>query len=96
MAGGENIGGVLNDPFVQISAEIVAQDPDIILLGDTLYGVTIKSIAERTGWANLTAVKEGKIFAFDDNLASRPGPRMVDGLEQLVKVLHPDFVAIDQ
>lgn len=93
MAGGENIGGVLSDPFVQISAEeIVAQDPDIILLGDTLYGVTIESIAERTGWANLTAVKEGKIFAFDDNLASRPGPRMVDGLEQLVKVLHPDLM----
>lgn len=94
MAGGVNIGGVLSDPFAQISVEeIVAQDPNIIILGDTLYGVTIESIAERAGWAGLTAVKEGNIFAFDDNLASRPGPRLVDGLEELLKILHPELVA---
>lgn len=92
-AGGVNIGGVLSDSFAQISVEeIVAQDPNIILLGDTLYGVTIESIGERTGWADLTAVKEGNIFAFDDNLASRPGPRLVDGLEELLKILHPELV----
>lgn len=93
LAGGVNIGGVLSDPFAQISAEeIVAQDPNIIILGDTLYGITIESIAERAGWADLTAVKEGNIFAFDDNLASRPGPRLVDGLEELLKILHPELV----
>ncbi|GAB4497933.1 MAG: ABC transporter substrate-binding protein [Anaerolineales bacterium] len=93
MAGGVNIGGVLSDPFAQISVEeIVAQDPKIILLGDTLYGVTIESIAERAGWGDLSAVKEGNIYAFDDNLASRPGPRMVDGLEELLKILHPELV----
>jgi iron complex transport system substrate-binding protein len=91
-AGGVNIGGVLSDPFAQISVEeIVAQDPDIIILGDTLYGVTIESIPERAGWADLTAVKEGNVFAFDDNLASRPGPRLVDGLEELLKILHPEL-----
>lgn len=92
-AGGVNIGSVLSDPYAQISVEeIVAQDPNIIILGDTLYGVTIESIAERAGWADLTAVKEGSIFAFDDNLASRPGPRLVDGLEELLKILHPELV----
>jgi iron complex transport system substrate-binding protein len=92
-AGGVNIGGVLSDSFAQISVEeIVAQDPNIIILGDTLYGVTIESISERAGWADLTAVKEGSIFAFDDNLASRPGPRLVDGLEELLKILHPELV----
>ncbi len=95
MAGGVNIGGVLSDAFAQISAEeIVAQDPNIIILGDTLYGVTIESVAERAGWADLTAVKEGSIFAFDDNLASRPGPRLVDGLEELLKILHPELVVM--
>lgn len=92
MAGGVNIGGVLSDAFAQISAEeIAAQDPNIILLGDTLYGVTIESVAERAGWAGLTAVKESRIFAFDDNLATRPGPRLVDGLEELLKILHPEL-----
>jgi iron complex transport system substrate-binding protein len=95
MAGGVNIGGVLSDAFAQISVEeIVAQDPNIIILGDTLYGVTIESVAERAGWADLTAVKEGSIFAFDDNLASRPGPRLVDGLEELLKILHPELVVM--
>ncbi len=93
MAGGVNIGGVLSDAFAQISAEeIVAQDPDIIILGDTLYGITIESVGERPGWAELTAVKENRIFAFDDNLATRPGPRLVDGLEELLKILHPELV----
>ncbi|MEW6085768.1 MAG: helical backbone metal receptor [Chloroflexota bacterium] len=92
-AGGINIGGVLSDSFAQISLEeIVAQDPDFIVLGDTKWGVTIESIAERAGWAELTAVKEGNIFSFDDNLASRPGPRLVDGLEELLKILHPELV----
>jgi iron complex transport system substrate-binding protein len=95
MAGGINIGGVLSDSFAQISVEeIVLQDPDLIVLGDTAFGVTIESIAGRTGWADLTAVQENQIFAFDDNLASRPGPRLVDGLEALLKILHPELAPV--
>jgi iron complex transport system substrate-binding protein len=93
MAGGVNIGGVLSEQYAQISVEeIVLQNPDVIILGDTLYGITIESVAERAGWAELTAVQENKIFSFDDNLASRPGPRLVDGLEELLKILHPELV----
>lgn len=95
MAGGVNIGGVLSEQYAQISVEeIVLQNPDFIILGDTLFGVTIESIAERAGWADLTAVQENNIFAFDDNLASRPGPRLVDGLEELLKILHPELVVV--
>jgi len=95
MAGGINIGGVLADPWAQISLEeIVLQDPDFIILGDTAYGVTIESVGQRSGWGELTAVKNGAIFAFDDNLASRPGPRLVDGLEALVGILHPELVPV--
>jgi iron complex transport system substrate-binding protein len=92
MAGGVNIGGVLSDSFAQISVEeIVLQDPDFIVLGDALYGVTAESVAARAGWGDLTAVTEGNIVAFDDNLARRPGPRLVDGLEELLKILHPEL-----
>jgi iron complex transport system substrate-binding protein len=31
------------------------------------------------------------VYAFEDSLASRPGPRLVDGLEQMAKLLHPDL-----
>jgi iron complex transport system substrate-binding protein len=92
MAGGVNIGGVLSDSYAQISVEeIVLQDPDFIVLGDALYGVTAESVAARAGWGDLTAITEGNIVAFDDNLASRPGPRLVDGLEELLKILHPEL-----
>ena len=37
----------------------------------------------------LAAVQNGQVFPFDDNLVSRPGPRLVDGLEALAKLLHP-------
>lgn len=94
-AGGINIGGVLSDPFAQISLEeIVKQDPNFIILGDTKWGVTIESIGEREGWGELTAVKESKIFSFDDNLSSRPGPRLVDGLEALLVILHPELAPV--
>jgi iron complex transport system substrate-binding protein len=38
----------------------------------------------------LQAVQQDQIYPFDDNLVSRPGPRLVDGLEQLAKLLHPE------
>jgi iron complex transport system substrate-binding protein len=92
-AGGVNIGGVLSDSYAQISVEeIVLQDPDFIILGDAAFGVTVESIGQRAGWGELTAVQEGNIVPFDDNLASRPGPRLVDGLEELLKILHPELV----
>ncbi|MBP6177629.1 MAG: cobalamin-binding protein [Anaerolineales bacterium] len=88
-AGGYNIAADL-DGYPQLSLEqVVAADPMFIILGDSAYGVTPESIATRPGWENLSAVKNNQIFPFDDNLVSRPGPRLVDGLEALAKLLRP-------
>ena len=90
MAKGRNLGATLNEPYGSISLEeLVVQNPDIILLGDSVWGgVTAESVASRPGWDQVGAVKNGKIYPFDDNLVSRPGPRMVDGLEALAELLH--------
>jgi iron complex transport system substrate-binding protein len=92
-AGGENMSESLEGSWVQVSLEkIIEMDPDIILLGDAQWGgVTPEMAMARGGWDALTAVKEGKVYPFDDNLVSRPGPRMVDGLEELAKFLHPEL-----
>ena len=92
MAGGDNLGAVLEGAWAQISVEeLIAQDPDIILLGDFIWGgVTPEDVAARGGWEALAAVENGQVFPFDDNLVSRPGPRLVDGLEALAQLLHPD------
>ena len=91
-AGGANIGATLSSQYAQISLEqLLVANPDLILLGDSAYGTTPESVKQRSGWGGLTAVKNGNIFPFDDNLVSRPGPRLVDGLEALAKLLHPDL-----
>ena len=91
-AGGYNVGSIASDSYPQISIEqVVAANPSIIILGDSIWGVTPQSVKQRAGWETIPAVHSGKIFAFDDNLVSRPGPRLVDGLEQLAKLLRPDL-----
>jgi len=93
-AGGVNLvsaAGII-DSYPQVSLEqIVATNPAIIILGDSMWGVTVDSVLIRPGWEGLNAVKNNNIFAFDDNLVSRPGLRLVDGLEQLAKLLHPEL-----
>lgn len=90
-AGGQNIAADI-DGYPQLSLEqVVAADPAFIILGDAAYGVTPESIASRPGWENLSAVKNNQVFPFDDNLVSRPGPRLVDALEELAKLLRPEL-----
>ncbi len=91
-AGGTNIGAQLQGQWVQISLEqLVVANPELILLGDSAYGETPEKVATRTGWEALSAVKDGRVYPFNDDLVSRPGPRLVDGLEMLAKLLHPEL-----
>jgi iron complex transport system substrate-binding protein len=93
MAGGENLGNSLQGEWVQVSIEeLIARNPDIILIGDATWGgVTLEDVKARTGWADLAAIQKGSLFTFDDNLVSRPGPRLVDGLEAMARLLHPEL-----
>jgi iron complex transport system substrate-binding protein len=90
-AGGFNIGAGLQGQWAQISLEqLVVANPNVIILGDSAYGETPEKVAQRTGWETLSAIQNGQVFPFDDNLVSRPGPRLVDGLEAMAKLLHPE------
>jgi iron complex transport system substrate-binding protein len=92
LAGGISIGESLTSDYAQIGLEtLLTQNPDIILLGDAAYGTTPEQVAQRNGWQSIKAVLDNKIYTFDDNLVSRPGPRLVDGLEILAKLLHPEI-----
>jgi iron complex transport system substrate-binding protein len=90
MAGGENVAGQLDGQYVQQRGTLI-EDPQVILLGDAAYGVTPESVGQRSGWEVISAVKDGRVYPIDDNLVSRPGPRLVDGLEALAQVLHPEL-----
>ena len=90
-AGGINAAGDL-DAWAQISQEeLLVQNPDVIILGDATYGVSVEQVAQRPGWDKINAVKNQKVYPFDDNLVSRPDPRMVDALVGLAKLIHPEI-----
>ncbi len=92
-AGGENFGSNLKGDWVQVSVEtLLTRQPDYIVLGDNTYGgVTPDQVKARAGWDALKAVQDGKVYIFDDNTVSRPGPRLVDGLEAMAKLIHPEL-----
>ena len=92
MAKVENFGARLSSSWVQISQEeLIVADPQYIILGDSNYGTTAEQVAQRSGWDVLSAVKENRVFPFNDDLISRPTPRMVDGLIEIVKIVHPEI-----
>ena len=91
LAGGDAI--TTGDPAVfSLPIErLVAADPQVIVLGDALYGTCPDAVAARPGWAGITAVKGGAIRAVNDTVVTRPGPRLADGLASLTRAIHPEL-----
>ncbi len=95
LAGGVNIFGDLEEDWPTISAEeIIARDPQVIL-GPSSHGdqLTADVIAAREGWGDLTAVQEGAIYIVDGDTVSRPGPRVIDALEDIAAMFYPERFA---
>jgi iron complex transport system substrate-binding protein len=91
LANAEQIGG---NASYQISLEqLVAADPEVILLGDAAYGATADAVKQRAGWGGMSAVKSGAIFPIDDIVVTRPGPRIAEGLYALILAIHPELTA---
>ncbi len=78
--------------------ELVEADPQVILLGTASYDTSLadadealEAVASRAGWADLSAVRDGRVVPYlDDIVTTRPGPRVVEGLEALARAIHPD------
>jgi iron complex transport system substrate-binding protein len=68
--------------------QLVAEGPAVYLVASE-SGVSIDAVAKRPGFSAITAVADGRVYLIDSDLVSRPGPRVVDGLEALARVLHP-------
>lgn len=91
-AGGVNVFGQSDNPYPQVSLEqIVAEAPEVILLANSIWGVTPDMVYARAGWEEIPAVKNQAVYPINDNLVSRPGPRIVEGLVEVVRVLHPNL-----
>lgn len=91
LAGGAPITTGSTTSWEQSTEKLIEADPELIILGDSAYGVTPEAVAKRPGWSGLTAVKTGRIVGIDDILVTRPGPRLADGLRLLVAAIHPEL-----
>jgi iron complex transport system substrate-binding protein len=96
VAGAEPVVG--NAQGVLGAEELVAADPELILLGTASYdpsladpAAALATVADRPGWQDLTATRSGAVVPYlDDIVTTRPGPRIVDGLEALARAIHPE------
>ncbi|MFH0821457.1 MAG: helical backbone metal receptor, partial [Pseudomonadota bacterium] len=86
-AGGVNIAEDAPKPFVRYSIEeVMNKDPDIILvLNKECVGDQCIDLWKEHG--ALTAVKKGRVHPLDADLMARPSPRIMDGLEELARIL---------
>ncbi len=91
LAGGESITAGERGDYPRFSIEAaVARAPEVILLAR--HGTGTGPMA-RDRWDRLTslpAVKAGRIHPVDGNFMHRYGPRVVDGVERLARVIHPE------
>ncbi|MBI3910082.1 MAG: ABC transporter substrate-binding protein [Armatimonadetes bacterium] len=93
LVGGVNVtGGIDADAARPTHEEIIAADPEFILLvwtGVATGKVRPEVVRRRVGWDRIRAVCEGRIHVLEEGLFCRPSPRLVDGLERLVRLVHP-------
>ncbi len=102
MAGGENLLGETGKHSSWISWEELSQsDPDILVV--LPCGFDIKRtreemywLTDRSEWSSLKAVKSGRVYVTDGHqYFNRPGPRLVESLQILAEILHPEVFDID-
>lgn len=90
VVGGRNVTGDLPGRYRSISSEwVIEQDPDVILLAYMLENMqAADSVRKRIGWSSIRAIREGRIIdGIKPDLLLRPGPRLIDGAEQLAEQL---------
>ena len=92
LAGGENIAKKEKEVYPRFGMEeILKRSPEVIVISSmNPKGDYQKILQEWTRWKTIPAVKNGRIHLIDSDLLDRPSPRIIDGLEELAKVLHPE------
>ena len=93
-AGGINIARELTD-YADISLEaVIAANPQVIIAGaghGSGQDQTFQYVKTETRLRDTHARRDNRVFVIDADLASRPGPRIVEGLEEFAAFIHPEL-----
>ena len=97
MAGGHNLFGEADRHSPRLEwIEVVAANPEVILILPCGFDIVrtrqeLPLLTRKFGWENLRAVQEGRVYLLDGNqYFNRPGPRLVESLEILAEIIHPE------
>lgn len=97
MAGGLNLLGEAGKHSPWMSwEELQEKDPDVMLILPCGFDIQrarqeLPTLTSKPGWPNLKAVRERRVYVLDGNqYFNRPGPRLVESLEILSEILHPE------
>ena len=92
LVGGENIAVDIAGWGQMSLEEIVTRDPQVVIFGEGPWvPTTVESYSDRSGWGEIAAVVDGRVYGIDTNLVDRPGPRLVDALEEMALMIHPEL-----
>ena len=98
IAGGKDALGRKGADSVRTAwADIAAWAPEILIVSPCGFGMEkaaeqARRLLQQPGWSDLPAAREGRVFAVDANAYfARPGPRVVDGVELLAHLFHPNL-----
>lgn len=85
LAGGENIAADTGQAWPQFSEEqVIARDPEVVILTN----FNLNEALQRPAWQGLAAYREGAVYEVNPDLYVRPTPRLLDGLAELIHLLH--------
>lgn len=88
-AGAENIVGNITPSYPLLNKEeIIRLDPEIIITTSDAAKTQEEVIAALSGLDYITAIKERRISFINADIISRPGPRIIQGLEEIISILH--------
>ena len=90
MVNAENIAADQEGWFKIDPEEIVNRNPDTIIVMYSYVPNIVESVKARDGFDSITAVKNNAVIQVDENLTSRTGPRLAEGLEEVAKAIYPE------
>jgi iron complex transport system substrate-binding protein len=93
IAGGENLSADNRVRYPRISLEeVIRKKPDIIIISSMERGGRFEDARQEwMQWDSIPAVKDKKVYLIDSDLIDRPSHRIVDGLEEMARIIHPEI-----
>lgn len=93
MAGGINIGSKAVGAWPQYSLEmLILEDPDVYIASphSSSQTITVETIKNRDNYQGIKAVRNGRVYIVDQDVVSRPSPRIIDALMEFVRAILPE------